>query len=234
MAKVSVLISVYNGEAYLREAMQSVFDQTERDIELVVINDGSTDGTDAVIRSFTDPRLRYVDLPHRGRVPALNEGLKHCVGEYIAILDADDACLPDRIETQVRCMIEKNLGLCGSWAEVINESGEIVGIMDYPPVNAEHIRSMSLLHNPLIHSTVMVRKSVLDAVGYYRSRHSHGVEDYELWTRIIYSYDVANIARPLVQYRVHTNQSSKKVTIKTRFNLVRVRLLAMWRFLVRR
>lgn len=229
MTKVSVLMSVYNGEAYLREAVDSVLSQTERDIELVVVNDGSTDATDAIIRSYTDPRIRYLNLPHQGRVPALNAGIAACGGQFVAILDADDICMPDRLEKQIAAMSVGGLALCGSWAETVGEDSLAVGTMTYPPVGERRIRLYSLAHNPFIHSTIMIRRDALVSVGGYRP-FRYGVEDYELWTRIIYRYKVDNLPEKLVKYRIHSAQTTRRVNYQMRLNALRVRLLAWARF----
>lgn len=229
MIKVSVLISVYNGEAFIREAIDSVLAQTLTNIELVVVNDGSTDNTDSIIRTYKDVRIKYIGRPHEGRVPALNSGLGSCSGEYIAILDADDVYLPDKLEKQLNYMDRHSLTLCGSWATIVDENGRVAGEMTYPPIDTVAIRRYSLLHNPFIHSTVVMRSRALFKAGSYRL-FRYGVEDYELWTRLMYTNKVGNMPEKLIRYRQHANQATKKVNIKMRLNALRVRILASIRY----
>jgi glycosyltransferase involved in cell wall biosynthesis len=229
MTRVSVLISVYNGEKFLDKAILSVLDQTEKDLELVIVNDGSTDGTDAVVRTYPDPRIRYLSLPHAGRVPALNAGLKACQGDYIAILDADDLFEPEKLGIQLKFMEENSLALCGSWATVIDEDGKETGKMTYPPIGEKNIRRYCLSHNPFIHSTVMMRKDVLINAGGYKTYNR--AEDYELWTRIIFKSRVDNLPQTLIKYRLHPSQSTQSLSSKMRWNAFRVRLLALLRSL---
>jgi glycosyltransferase involved in cell wall biosynthesis len=233
MTKVSVLMSVYNGEKYLEEAISSVLNQSERELEFVIVNDGSTDGTDRIVRSFSDTRIKYLNLPHAGRVPALNAGLKSCQGEYIAILDADDVCLPDRLKAELNFIERHDLALCGAWAKVIDENGKEVGEMTYPPIGMKAIRRYSLLHNPFIHSTVMMKRELIEkARGYRKARGM--VEDYELWTRIIYKNRIDNIPQVLIKYREHSTQATKKMNLSMRLNAFKVRSLALFRFVASR
>lgn len=231
MTKVSVLMSVYNGERYLAETISSVLNQTEQDFELVIADDGSTDGTEEVVRFFTDPRVRYFKLAHVGRVAALNRGISECAGEYIAVLDADDLFTSEKLEKQLRYMEERGLALCGTWAAEIDEHGNKIGEMAYPPVDTASIRRYSLLHNPFIHSSVMVKRDVLIAAGFYRA--ARFVEDYELWTRIMYTSPCGNVPELLTQYRRHVSQMTRKIPLTIRTAALRVRLLALWRFIFR-
>jgi glycosyltransferase involved in cell wall biosynthesis len=232
MTKVSVLISVYNGEKYLGETIRSVLDQSEGNFELVIVNDGSTDATDTVIKAYTDPRITYLDLPHAGRVPALNAGLKACQGEYIAILDADDIFEKDKLRKQIDFMESRGLTVAGTWAKVIDESGRETGEMTYPPLGGKAIRRYCLFHNPFIHSTVMMKREAVIGAGGYKP-YRFGVEDYELWTRLIYKYKADNMPEALIKYRRHSSQATQSVNNRMRLNAFRVRFLALYRSLSR-
>ncbi len=231
MIKISVLMSVYNGEKHLREAIDSVLSQTEKDFEFIIVNDGSTDNTDSIIKSYSDQRIKYFAVSHMGRVPALNFGIGKCQGEFVAVLDADDISMPLRLEKESSFMQANDLVLCGSWAAIIDEDGNNIGSMTYPPTKQSEIRKYSLLHNPFIHSSVMMRRDVLIRAGLYRA--SRYAEDYELWTRIMYKHKVANIPEELVSYRRHTSQLTQSSERKVRLDALKVRLLVWWRFIFR-
>ncbi len=229
MIKVSVLMSVYNGEKYLNEAISSVLNQTEKNLELVIVNDGSSDGTDAIIKSHVDPRIKYLNLPHVGRVPALNAGLEKCQGEYIAILDADDAFEEDKLEKQIAEMDKRGLILSGTWAKIIDENGNETGNMTYPPVGERAIRTYSLMHNPFIHSTVVARRKEFLSVGPYRAL--RGVEDYDLLSKVIFKYKADNLPLLLTKYRRHSSQATQNTDLVMRINGLFVRMLILFRFL---
>jgi glycosyltransferase involved in cell wall biosynthesis len=231
MIKISVLMSVYNGEKYLKEAIDSVLSQTEKNLEFIIVNDGSTDSTDSIIKSYSDPRIKYFNVSHMGRVPALNFGIGKCSGEYIAVLDADDISVPERLEKELSFMQANDLVLCGSWATLIDEDGNNIGSMTYPPIKQGDIRKYSLLHNPFIHSSIMVKRDALIRSGLYRA--SRYAEDYELWTRIMYKHKVANIPEELIKYRRHTSQLTQSSIKKVRLDALKVRLLVWWRFIFR-
>ncbi len=220
---------VYNGQTYLKDAIDSVLSQSFGDFELLIINDGSTDDTERIIKSYSDERIKYFNFDHNGLVASLNFGLKNANGEFIARMDADDICLPERLEKQLK-FFEHNYEyvLVGSRAVKIDQFGEVVGELDYPPLEWKDIKKYSLLHNPFIHPSIMFRKSILDIVGEYRE--FKGADDYEFWTRIIYKYPCANIAEPLLKYRIHTNQMTEKGNLEMRIGGVFVRIQAIFRF----
>ncbi len=225
-------MTVYNGGRYIGQAILSVLGQTEKNFEFIIVDDGSSDDTERVARSFDDSRIRFFKREHLGFVNSLNFGLKESKGEYIARFDADDICLPERFEKQLKFFADNpNNVLVGSRAIKTNESGEVVGNFDYPPLEWKDIKKYSLLHNPFIHPSVMFKKSILETIGEYREY--KGADDYEFWTRIIYKYPCANIAEPLLKYRVHTDQMTKKASLNMRIGGIFVRILAIFRFLFR-
>jgi glycosyltransferase involved in cell wall biosynthesis len=224
---------VYNGAKYLKEAINSVLAQTYNSFEFIIINDGSTDHSEDIIKSFTDERIKYIKNEHMGLIDSLNLGIKKSLGEYIARFDADDICEPNRLEEQIKFFKDNpQMALVGSWATTINEDGIKTGELKYPPRDWQKIKNYSLLHNPFIHPTVMFKRVLIDEVGSYDKKFKH-TEDYELWTRIIYKYPCVNIPLPLIKYRVHNNQITKKKNAKMRLLGVAVRILAIWRFVFR-
>ncbi len=231
MIKVSVVMAVYNGETYLREAIESILKQSEKNFEFIIVDDGSKDGTATIIEEFKGNDMRIIALTvkhNMGLVYCLNKGISIAKGEYVARMDADDISLPHRFERQLSFMKETGISICGAWAEAINASGDKLYTMTYPP-KAEEIKLFSIKHNPFIHSTVMIRRDVLNDVGGYSKMFKH-VEDYELWTRILYKYVGGNISEVLLKYRIHEKQITSE---RRRVMLVKgvlVRILAIFRW----
>lgn len=228
MLKISVIMPVYNGEKYIKETIESVLNQSYKDFEFIIIDDGSTDNTLKIIQSFNDQRVQVVNSDHRGIVEALNIGLKISRGEYIVRIDADDICLKDRFDILLAYMeANRKVVVCGSWAQKINENREVVGKLDYPPVENKDIKKFALLHNPFIHPSVIFRKEVIYKVGMY-GKFKHN-EDYEFWTRVLKVGEGHNISEELLQYRIHENQVTKKSNLKMRLVGLTVRVLAFAR-----
>ncbi len=219
---------VYNGEKFLKEAIDSILGQTFKDFELLVVDDGSIDSSLNIVESFSDQRIKIIRLHHGGIVDALNYGLNNATGEYIIRADADDISLPDRFEKLSNYMEEnKEIEVCGSWAISINEKGESFGEIKYPPIQNREIRKYAILHNPFIHPSVIIRKKIIDKVGGYKNfKHT---EDYELWTRILSKHQGHNLGEFLLKYRIHNGQVTKKKNITMRYYGLFVRLLAIYR-----
>ncbi|WP_157971731.1 glycosyltransferase family 2 protein [Halorussus litoreus] len=201
---VSVLISVYNEEPYVEEAIESILTQTYDDFELVVIDDGSTDGTRARLRNVDDPRMKYVENDRNvGFVRTLNQGLDMCSGKYVARMDADDVARRDRIEKQVRFLeSHPEVGIVGSYWENFADETESTQLVTVPETDAE-IRWNVLLHCPFGHPTVLLRRRVLEDKDLRYSPHYSEIEDYELWPRVLKHTQGANIPEPLLAHRVH-------------------------------
>jgi glycosyltransferase involved in cell wall biosynthesis len=229
MPKVSVVMSVYNGEKYLRSSIESILRQTYSDLEFIIINDGSTDTGLDIINEYAkkDERIKLISRENIGLVYSLNEGIKKAQGEYIARMDADDIAMPVRLEKQLKYAQEEGLAVCGAWAEGIDDLGNKIKDMDYPP-DTEKIRRYTLLHNPFIHPSVIFRKDIFEKVGGYRQFFKH-IEDYELWTRMVFKYRTGNIPEKLLQYRLHQDQITNKDNLKMRLKGAVVRILALIR-----
>lgn len=229
MTKVSVIMPVYNGEKYLDEAIESILSQSYKDFEFIILDDGSTDSSPEIISRYYDSRIKLISLKHVGLVSALNEGIKKSTGEYILRCDSDDVSMPDRISTQVSILDNNpSIGMCGSWAEIIDGIGNKVGEMTYPPIDNRKIKKYALLHSPFIHPSVIMRKNILLQVGGYKNfRH---VEDYELWTRILNRTETCNLPRFLIKYRIHDGQITKRKKWLIKFIGIFVRILAILRY----
>jgi len=204
---VSVVMPVYNAEKYLREAIQSILTQNYPNLEMIVVNDGSTDSSKNIILSFEDPRLRYFENPENwGIVRTRNRALAEATGEYVAVLDSDDVALPNKIRSQVEFM-EKNpeFELCGSYFKTIDGSGQILKNVKFPS-NDGDARSMLLVHNCFCHSTIVMRSRLAKEFKYKSGFDL--VEDYELWYRISQVGKIINLPVHTTYYRVHGNNIS--------------------------
>jgi glycosyltransferase involved in cell wall biosynthesis len=223
--KVSVVMSVYNDESYIREAVESILNQSFKDFELIIINDGSTDRTREILSSYTDERIRLFDQENRGLTISLNRGLSLAKGSYIARMDGDDISELDRFSEEVRFLEQnKKIGLVGTYAYRIDEKGRIVSLSKYK-TTTEEIREDLWVDCSFCHSSVMFRKICTEEVGMYREKVGPS-EDYDLWFRIAERFDVANLPVPLQKFRIN----SQGVTVARRFEQLRyimlVRLLA--------
>lgn len=226
--KVSVVMAVYNGGRYLNEAISSILDQTFRDFEFIIVDDGSTDGTKEIIEAFqsADSRVRLIARENRGQTRSLNEAIWCSTGEYIARMDADDISLPNRLEKQV-LLLDGNpeVGMCGAWIRMFDD--KIGFLQDYQyPVSNDSIRRGILFHCPFAHPSVMVRSSVVKHVGAYDTS-IRFAQDYELWTRIVFRYRTENIPEVLLHYRVHSGQMTKGYNFGMRLEGVKIRLFVL-------
>jgi glycosyltransferase involved in cell wall biosynthesis len=205
---ISVVMSVYNGERFLREAVESILNQSFLEFEFIIINDGSTDGSAAILKSYqSDRRVRVYDQENRGLIESLNRGCKLARGKYIARMDADDVSLKDRLAKQVDLM-EKHpqIGVMGGATEWIDANGKALTIIRNASGDRE-LRAGLLRGNPLCHSTVLMRKDAFDATEGYRAA-IVDAEDYDLWCRISDHFQLANLEEVVVKYRIHPGQIS--------------------------
>lgn len=200
---VTVLLPVRNGAAHLRAALESIFAQTFRDFELLVIDDGSTDATPEILRAVRDPRLRVIThAQNLGLVPTLNEGLDRARGELIARQDHDDLSHPDRLRKQVDFLrAHPACALVGAEAWQTDAAGRVAFRL-LRPGSAGSIRWHLCFDNAFIHSTVLFRRAIIrdECGGYPRSLHS---EDYALWSRVARAHPTANLLEPLLYFREH-------------------------------
>ena len=230
---VTVLMSVYNGERYLREAIESILVQTWQDFELVCINDGSTDQSREIVLSFNDPRIRLVDNEQNlGLAKSLNKGLMLARGNLIARQDADDISEPDRLLKQVAFLEQcSEIVLVGSWYSEIDAKGNRRANIKLP-CDYTDIRWGLLLGCPFVHSSVMFRKSAVpEKVGFYRGDLVYS-EDYELWSRVARCLPVANLDEYLVRLRIHATSKTatygEKVYIGRRIRIANMGKLLGW------
>lgn len=201
--RVSVVMSVYNGEAYLSEAIESVLDQTMEDFEFIIIDDGSSDGSLEIIKAYAlkDKRIVLINRENRGLIASLNEGIEKARGSYIARMDADDIALPERLQIEYDFMQRHpEIGLVGSWIEVLD--ADVSGQVGRYSVDDAMLRCELLFAPPFAHPTVMIRRDVLmdNALRYDSSYRD--AEDYALWYQLSRVTRMENIPQVLLRYRV--------------------------------
>lgn len=203
---VSVVMPVYNGEKYLKEAIDSILNQTFTDFELLLINDASTDNSEKIINSYNDSRIIYIkNEQNLGLIKTLNKGLDLAKGEFIARMDQDDISRPDRFAKQI-ALFESNpeIGVCGTWFTLFRENHED-NTIQHPEYN-DSIKIGLLTSCFIGHPTVMMRKKALE--NYRYDVNYQAAEDFELWTRLIRVTKFYNIQESLLKYRFHNSNIS--------------------------
>ena len=202
---ISVILPVYNAEAYVREAVESILAQTFTDFELIIINDGSTDGSGVILRELAthDARIMLVERPNGGLVSALNDGIESARADLIARMDADDVSMPERFALQhARMVQEPELAVLGSFMRSMDKEGNIIRLVKCPLTPKEtalHVEKGC----PVAHATVMMRKEAVLKAGGYRKAFRHA-EDHDLWLRMSdLGYAIASLPQPLYNRRWH-------------------------------
>lgn len=202
--KVSILLCVYNAERYIAQAIASTINQTFKDYELIIVDDGSSDETLAICRTFSDNRIIILKRRH-GYISSLNAGLRKCQGEYVARMDADDIMEPERLGIQVKLMDSSpDITVCSSWARTFGEKEILVG--NYVSGKVGNITHQFLTGNFIVHPSAMIRRSFLvnNRISYKNYAYA---EDFKLWTDIARkggSFYV--IPQPLIRYRISKGQ----------------------------
>jgi glycosyltransferase involved in cell wall biosynthesis len=207
---VSVLVSAHDAAQFLRLALASVLRQTLGDLELIVVDDGSSDGTDAILESIDDPRLIVLRNEERlGLAASLNRALDTASGRYVARLDADDVALPERLERQVAHLrAHPRLAIVGSAVLELDAAGT-PGALHLMPSGPLEVRWASLFGSPFFHPSVLVDRELLAREGLRYDPEFLESEDYELWVRVLRLGEGDNVQHPLVLYRVHAAQASR-------------------------
>lgn len=207
MPRASVILPVYNNAAFVLEAVHSILVQTYSDFELILIDDGSTDGSAYLISQITDPRvIKIFHSKNKGLVATLNEGLKMATGDYIVRMDSDDFSTPDRLAVQISFMDQNpSIDLCGA-----AYTTSIGGVTRVNPARHEEIRTWLLFHCCICHPAIIIRNKMIHRLGVqYDSNYPHA-EDYELWNRLASQIQMANLRVNLLYYRQHKGQVSNQ------------------------
>ena len=211
MPKVSVVMSVYNGERLLRQAVESILNQTFPDFEFIVVDDGSTDGTAEILSGYAkaDPRLCVVTQENRGLIRSLNRAIGMARGEYIARMDADDISMPERLAVQVHWLdTHPQIAVLGTRYDEIDEDGRVVR-------RGNRYGGSTLVERALLqgnssvfsHGSVMLRRTCFERMGGYREQFKHA-EDYDLWLRMAEHYELDNVGETLYQHRLRLDSVS--------------------------
>jgi glycosyltransferase involved in cell wall biosynthesis len=197
---VSYLLPVFNAERTIVEAVESVLKQTYKNIELLIIDDGCTDRSMTLIRTFNDNRIRIISNGNnKGLVASLNIGLSEANGEYIARIDADDICSPNRTQMQLDFIQKNQIDIAGSF---IRKFEQATGIVRYPITNDE-IKISLLFNNPMVHPSIFFHRRLVDqGLFRYEEQWKH-VEDYALWIKLMDTCTFGNVQQPLINYRIN-------------------------------
>jgi glycosyltransferase involved in cell wall biosynthesis len=213
---------VFNAEAYLRQGLESILNQTFADFELIVINDGSTDETRKILESYADSRLVVKHRGHEGLVASLNIGFNAAKGEYIARQDSDDVSCRDRLAKQVDFLDERNdIGIVGTQMQIVDEEGRWVESYEVPCSHSMIVWNL-LFGRSFAHPSVMIRASLAKGAGGYKTAFTHA-EDLELWMRLVGNTQFANLPETLVIYRTHPRSISQEKKSAQRANVLRLR-----------
>lgn len=218
---ISVAMSVYNGERFLAAAIESVLGQTIGDFEFLIVDDGSTDATASILRSYerADPRVRPIIRENRGLIASLNELVDRARSPIIARMDADDICRPHRFERQLAFLaVQPDHGVVGSWSEDMGEHGEPIFRTgaDHPITHDEVLAAISEGRQVICHPAAMFRRNVVLSVGGYHAAFRH-CEDYDLWLRLASVTKLGNIPERLVRYRRYDGQVSARHSTELQF-----------------
>jgi glycosyltransferase involved in cell wall biosynthesis len=211
---------VRDGERWLAQAVESVLAQTLSDFELIVVDDGSIDGSAGILLALSrrDGRVRVVHQPPQGLVKALNRALALARAPLVARLDADDVALPERLARQASCFNQRAaLVLLGSWAEEIDDDGRCIGQVR-PEIEPERLAEILPRRNPFVHSSMMMRTALVQRLGGYRQAFL-GAEDFDLWLRMSERGVIANLPQPLVRYRQHRGNTGRSLGVRQIFSV---------------
>jgi len=218
---ISVILPVYNGASFLKQAIDSILAQTFEDFELIIVNDGSTDASEEIVFSIEDNRIVYIKNEFNiGIVGSLNKAIEVAKGKYIARMDADDVSYPIRFQIQLD-YLEANLevGICSSVLKVLGKNE----IIKYPEIH-EDISFEFLVRNAIAHPVVMFRKALYDFYQFEYSEDFFPAEDYKLWTQFAGVCKLYNFQFPLLEYNMHPSsisQSKKEIQVD-KVNEIRV------------
>ena len=227
---ITILMSVYNGSRWLDDAIQSVLYQTFTDFELIIVNDGSKDQTLEIISGFAndDRRIVVIDKPNTGLADSLNHGIRQARGGWIARIDADDLCVPDRIKKQYElAQADSSLVLIGSGLLIIDEHGQPGKSYQYPGIHKDILNRLTTARSVFGHSSAFYRADIAKALGGYRPRIKRS-EDTDFWLRLSEVGRIACLGAPLVKIRKHPGQISHDEQGRRQLIDSRVAIVSYW------
>lgn len=211
---VSVIVPVYNRAHLVTETVASILGQTYQNIEIILINDGSTDDSLKVVQALQQESpdvIRIIDQENQGQTVARNQGIKHARGKYVAFLDSDDLWVSGKLEWQIP-LFDEGVGLVYGGVEFINEHGETTGFDSCDSAIQGKIYPHLLVKNRMTGGSVVVLREALDMVGMFDPEF-RAAENWDLWLRICKEYEARLVDKPVVKYRLHPNNMSKDVML---------------------
>ena len=199
--KVSVLMTIFNAEKYLKYSIRSILKQSYKNWELIIIDDNSGDGSKKIVKMFKNKKIRYFFLKNKlGRPKALNFGLKKCKGKYLAILDADDISYESRLSDQIKYLKNnKGISLLGSWAIKINENGKALNKI-ITTQNIEQIKQIMIFKNIIIHSSIIFHKKILEKIRNYPTKLIY-MQDYGFILNVMKRHNIYILPKVLTKVR---------------------------------
>ena len=209
---VSVCLVVCDVERFLAESIQSILDQTFKDFELVIVDFGSTDQTIPIVNSFRalDSRVRFYQIPSCGLAEARNAACEFAAGRYVAIMDADDVAMPNRLELQVRYLeAHPEVGALGGATQWIDRNGRVLLVHPHSVEDPRAMKARYLPHSPFCQPTVLLRREIFFKAGAYRAAFAPA-EDIDLWMRMAELSALANLSDVILKYRIHPYQVSQR------------------------
>ena len=220
---VSVIMPVYNSSAFLGEAIDSILAQTFADFEFIIINDGSSDDSEVVILSYHDDRIRFIkNEKNEGLIYSLNKGLAEANGKYIARMDADDICLPERLEKQYTWLEQHPAtAVAGCHISFINEVGKVTGEWqdDITTPTYHAIKKKIVWLNCIAHPSVMMRAEIIK--NYQYQSNQKNAEDYDLWLTVLADgHVIEKVPEKLLLYRVHNTSITERILKKSNAYLI--------------
>jgi len=227
---VTVLMSCYNGEKWLGDVIESVLNQTFRDFEFVIVDDGSRDKSLEIMKGYSakDSRIRIIKKENTGLPDSLNAGIKIAKGDWIARIDTDDLCEPQRLEKQMDFAIsDPEIVLIGTAYHEIDEQGSVKNLQLYPETHPDLKKNLLRKKRFFAHSSAFYKTKIVREIGGYRPRIKKS-EDYDLWLRLADTGKMACIPEPLIRFRTHPDQISHEDSGRRQIADGRVALTSYW------
>ena len=206
---VSVIMPVHNGEKFLHESIESVLAQTYTNFEFLLIENCSTDSSVEIVKSFNDKRIRLIYEDDCGIVQGYNRGFKEARGDFVIIHDQDDFSARNRIQSQLNFIINRNLDICGSAFNIINEKKEIIKKINPPQTKDEIFKKILFNFFTIFNPTLVIRRQVLNSLNFFDINYPVGT-DYDFILRSLGSYNCGNNPELLLNYRIHKGNTSRQ------------------------
>lgn len=228
-SKISIVTTIYNGEKYLEQSISSMLNQSYKNFEFIIVNDGSTDNTLQKLQQIDDPRICLITQENQGQTQALIDGIEQASGELVARMDVDDFSLPDRLMRQVEFMdAHPNVVFCGSRFQELYGDNLSPQRVQFVQTDSE-IKNTISCFNPFAHSAVMFRRDAYFKVGGYDKKYIIGM-DYDLWVRLMEIGEAYNIDEVLTVVRVHKQSISMRQSRLKTLEGIKIRSRAYSKF----